>query len=84
MVAEAYSLADEIKRLDSKLVALKWSNIYTPTSLQLKTAHQDIVDLKTKLDVIQVKYKSAENEIGCYIPHIQDLEFTISELRFTV
>ena len=82
MAAEAYSLAEEIKRLDSELVALKGSNIFAPTSLQLETAHHDIVDLKTKLDAIQVKYESAENEIGCYIPQIQDLEFAVSELRF--
>ncbi|KAM1309877.1 hypothetical protein ACFX2H_006508 [Malus domestica] len=61
MVAKAYSSADEIKRLDSELVALKGSNIYTSTSLQLKTAHQDIIDLKTKLDAIQVG--AAEGEV---------------------
>ena len=33
--------------------------------------------------MIQVKYESAEKEIGCYIPQIQDLEFAVSELRFT-
>ena len=31
------------------------------------------MDLKTRLDAIQVKYESAENEIECYIPQIQDL-----------
>ncbi|KAM2853777.1 hypothetical protein FF1_024332 [Malus domestica] len=82
MAAEAYSSDEEIKRLDSKLVAFKGSNISAPTSLQLETAHHEIVDLKTRLDTIQVKYESAENEIGCYIPQIQDLEFAISELRF--
>ncbi|KAM1126955.1 hypothetical protein ACFX2B_041561 [Malus domestica] len=34
-----------------------------------------------RLDAIQVKYESAEEEIGCYIPHIQDLERAIFELR---
>ncbi|KAM1391104.1 hypothetical protein ACFX2I_018850 [Malus domestica] len=48
MAAEAYSSADEIKRLD----------------------------------VIQVKYESAENEIGCYIPQIQDFKFAVSKLHF--
>ena len=37
--------------------------------------------MKTKLDAIQVKYESAEKEIGCYIPQIQDLEHSISEFR---
>ncbi|KAM1610083.1 hypothetical protein ACFXTI_021865 [Malus domestica] len=82
MAAEAYSSTKEIKRSDSVLVALKGSNIFAPTSLQLKTAHQEIVNLKTRLDVIQVKYESAEKEIGCYIPQIQNLEFAVSELRF--
>ncbi|KAM1331140.1 hypothetical protein ACFX14_043775 [Malus domestica] len=36
MVAEAYSSAEEIKRLNSKLVALKGSNIFAPTSLQFR------------------------------------------------
>ncbi|KAM1840629.1 hypothetical protein ACFX14_015328 [Malus domestica] len=82
MAAEAYSLAEEIKRLDSELVTLKGSNISAPTSLQLEIACHEIVDLKIRLDVIQVKYESAKNEIGCYIPQIQDLEFTVYELRF--
>ena len=50
--------------------------------MQLKTSRQEIVDLKTRLDVIQVKYESAVKKIGCYIPHTQDLERAISELRF--
>ncbi|KAM1750961.1 hypothetical protein ACFX11_009134 [Malus domestica] len=82
MAVEAYSSAEEIKRLDSKLVALKGSNISAPTSLQLETARHEIVDLKTRLDAIQVKYESAEKEIGCYIPQIQDLEFAVSKLCF--
>ncbi|KAM1515850.1 hypothetical protein ACFX10_014911 [Malus domestica] len=57
---------------------------FTSISLQLETVHQDIVDLKTKLDAIQVKYESVEKEIGCYIPHIQNPEFTVSKLRFAV
>ena len=65
-----------------ELVALKGSNIFAPTSLQLEAAHQEIMDLKTRLDAIQVKYESAEKEIGCYIPQIQDLKLAISELRF--
>ncbi|KAM1240430.1 hypothetical protein ACFX2J_045749 [Malus domestica] len=68
--------------VDSKLFALNGSNISAPTSLQLETVRQKIVDLKTRVDAIQVKHESAENEIGCYIPQIQDLEFTVSELRF--
>ncbi|KAM2748690.1 hypothetical protein EV2_027684 [Malus domestica] len=82
MAAKAYSSAEEIKRLDFELVALKRSNICAPTSLQLETAHHKIVDLKTRLDAIQVRYESAEKEIECYIPQIQDLEFAVSELRF--
>ena len=35
MAVEAYSSIEEIKRLDSKLVALKGSNISAPISLQL-------------------------------------------------
>ena len=42
MAAEAYSLAEEIKRLDFELVALKGSNIAAPTSLQLETQIQDL------------------------------------------
>ena len=38
--------------------------------------------MKTRLNIIQVKYESAEKEIGCYIPQIQDLEFAVSELSF--
>ncbi|KAM2771471.1 hypothetical protein COP1_016744 [Malus domestica] len=49
---------------DSELVALKGSHMSAPTPLQLETAHQKIVDLKTRLDTIQ----------------IQDLEFAVSEL----
>ncbi|KAM1050574.1 hypothetical protein ACFX13_033037 [Malus domestica] len=36
------------------------------------------------LNAIQVKYQSAEKEIACYIPQIQDLEFTVFELRSAV
>ena len=36
MASEAYSFADEIKTLDSELVALKGSNISAPTSLRFK------------------------------------------------
>ncbi|KAM2125104.1 hypothetical protein ACFX1Q_015620 [Malus domestica] len=82
MAAEAYSSVEKIKRLDFELVALKWYNISAPTSLQLETARQDIVDLKTKLDAIQVKYENAEKKIICYIPQIQDLEFAVFELHF--
>ncbi|KAM2382835.1 hypothetical protein ACFXTH_040461 [Malus domestica] len=81
MTFEAYFSVEEIKRLDSDLVALKGSNISAPISPQLEIARQDIVDLKTKLDAIQVKYESEEKEIRCYIPQIQDLEFAVSELR---
>ncbi|KAM2565055.1 hypothetical protein TB2_013289 [Malus domestica] len=66
----------------SELVALKGSHMSAPTSLQLETARQKIIDLKTRLDAIQVKHESAEKEIGCYIPHIQDLEFAVSKLCF--
>ncbi|KAM1349730.1 hypothetical protein ACFX2F_003769 [Malus domestica] len=68
VAAKVYSSAEKVKRLKSKLVALKGSNISAPTSLQLETARQEIMDLKNRLNVIQVKYESAENEIGCYIP----------------
>ena len=51
---------------DSQLVALKGSNISAPTSLQLETTRQEIIDLKTRLDAIQVKHESKENEIECY------------------
>ncbi|KAB2635293.1 hypothetical protein D8674_025827 [Pyrus ussuriensis x Pyrus communis] len=51
---------------------------------KLETACQEIVVLKTRLDAIRVKYESAEKEIGCYIPLIQDLEFAVSELYFVV
>ncbi|KAM2748735.1 hypothetical protein EV2_027724 [Malus domestica] len=51
---------------DFELVALKGSHMSTLTFLQLETARQKIVDLKTRLDVIQ----------------IQDLEFAVSELCF--
>ena len=81
MTTEAYSLTEEIKRLDSELVALKGSNISTLTSLQLETAYQEIVGLKTRLEEIQVKHESAEKEIRCYIPQIQDFERAVSELR---
>ena len=50
--------------------------------MQIDTACQEIVDLKTRLDAIQVKYESAEKEIGCYIPRIQDLEHAIFEFHF--
>ena len=73
------------RRLESwsfELVALKGSNIYVPISLQLKAARQEIVDLKTRLDVIQFKYENVENEIGCYITQIQDLEHAVFELHF--
>ncbi|KAM2576029.1 hypothetical protein TB2_007780 [Malus domestica] len=52
-------------------------------TVQLETARQKIVDLKTMLDTIQVKYESAENEIECYIPQIQDfkLEPQVLELQ---
>ncbi|KAB2622766.1 hypothetical protein D8674_024948 [Pyrus ussuriensis x Pyrus communis] len=69
------------RQLESELVTLKGSNVPASTFLQLETARQEIVDLKTSLDAIQVKYESAEKEIGCYIPHIQDLEHAVSELR---
>ena len=79
MAAEAYS--EKIKMLESELVALKRSNVSAPTSLQLETARQEIIDLKSRLDVIQLKYESAEKEIGCHIPQIQDLERAVSELH---
>ncbi|KAM2805690.1 hypothetical protein COP2_047568 [Malus domestica] len=85
MASERYSKAAKEtanNMADSELVALKGSNISAPTPLQLEIACQKIVDLKTRLDAIQVKHESAENEIGCYIPHIQDLEFAVSKLCF--
>ena len=33
MAAEAYSLAEKVKKLEYELAALKGSNIYAPTSL---------------------------------------------------
>ncbi|KAM1630472.1 hypothetical protein EV2_018931 [Malus domestica] len=63
MVTEAYSFTEKIKRLKSELVALKGSNTSTPTSWQLETTSQEIIDLKTRLDAIQVKYESVETEI---------------------
>ncbi|XP_068331464.1 uncharacterized protein [Pyrus communis] len=74
MAIEAYSSAKKIKKLESELVALRGSNISAPISLKLETARQEIVDLKTKLDAIQVKNENAENEIGYYIPQIQDIK----------
>ena len=41
---------------DSELVALKGSHMSAPTPLQLETVRQKIVDLKTRLDAIQVKH----------------------------
>ncbi|KAM1241592.1 hypothetical protein ACFX2J_046776 [Malus domestica] len=82
MAAEAYSSVEKTKRLESKLAALKGSTISALTSLQLETACQKIMDLKTRLDAIQVKYEIAKNEIGCYIPQIQDLKRVVSELHF--
>ncbi|KAM2771472.1 hypothetical protein COP1_016744 [Malus domestica] len=67
MASERYSKAakDTTNTMaDSELVALKGSHMSAPTPLQLETAHQKIVDLKTRLDTIQ----------------IQDLEFAVSEL----
>ncbi|KAM2695618.1 hypothetical protein EV1_040098 [Malus domestica] len=82
MAAEAYSSAKKIKKLKYELVALKRSNIFAPTFLQLETVHKEIVELKTRLDAIQVKYDSVEKEIGHYIPQIQDLERAISGFHF--
>ncbi|KAM2358323.1 hypothetical protein ACFX1X_007166 [Malus domestica] len=79
VAVEAYSLAEKVKKLEYEFAALKGSNISAPTSLQLEAARQEIVDLKTRLDAIQIKYESAEKEIECYIPQIQDLECAISE-----
>ena len=81
MAAEAYSSAEKVKKLESELAALKGSNISAPTSMQLEIARQEITDLKARLDATQVKYESAEKEIECYIPQIQDLERSISEFR---
>ncbi|KAM1489390.1 hypothetical protein ACFXTO_032661 [Malus domestica] len=47
--------------------------------MQLETVCQEIVDLKTRLDVIQVKYENAKKKIGYYIPHIPDLECAVSK-----
>ena len=52
-----------------------------PLLCSLTTDRQKIVDLKTSLTRSKVKYESAEKEIRCYIPQIQDLECAISELR---
>ena len=70
MVVEAYSSAEKVKNLESELAALKVSNVYAPTSLQLETARHEIAYLKARLDATQVKYESAEKEIECYIPQI--------------
>ncbi|KAM1851294.1 hypothetical protein ACFX13_015384 [Malus domestica] len=83
MAAEAYSSAEKVKKLEYELAALKRFNIFAPTSLQLETVRQEIVDLKTRLNAIQVKYESAKNDIGCYIPQIQDLEGAVSEFYST-
>ncbi|KAM2919778.1 hypothetical protein COP2_041704 [Malus domestica] len=81
MEIEAYSSAERIKKLEFEIVALKGSNISAPTSLQLEIASKEIVDLKTRLNAIQVKYENVEKEIGRYIPKIQDVECAASELR---
>ncbi|KAM1396579.1 hypothetical protein ACFX2I_014257 [Malus domestica] len=80
MAGKAYSSAEKIKKLDAKIVALKGSDISAPTYFPLETTRQEIVDLKNRLDAIQVKYESAEKEIGCYIPQIQDLKRATSKL----
>ncbi|KAM1461310.1 hypothetical protein ACFX11_045681 [Malus domestica] len=54
MAAEAYSSVEKINKLESELAVLKGSNIPAPTSLQLEAARQEIMDLKTRLDAIQV------------------------------
>ncbi|KAM1807243.1 hypothetical protein ACFX11_030288 [Malus domestica] len=71
MAAKAYSSVEKIKKLEFELAILKGSNTSAPTSLQLEAARQEIVDLKTRLVAIQVKYESAEKEI----------ERSISEFR---
>ena len=81
METEAYSSTEKIKKLEFVIVALKGSNISTPTSLQLETTCIEIIDLKTRLEAIQVKYESVMKEIGCYISQIQDVEHAASELR---
>ncbi|KAM2692734.1 hypothetical protein EV2_006993 [Malus domestica] len=53
VAAEAYSMVEKVKKLESELTALKGSNISTLTSVQLEIAPQKIMDLKTRLDVIQ-------------------------------
>ena len=50
MAAEAYSLVEKVKSLESELAALKRSNVSAPTSLQLETARQEIANLRTRLD----------------------------------
>ncbi|KAM1826845.1 hypothetical protein ACFX13_026152 [Malus domestica] len=81
VAAEAYSSAKKVKKLEYELAALNGSNISALTFLQLETACQKIVDLKTRLDAIQVQYESEKKEIECYIPQIQDLEHAISEFH---
>ncbi|KAM2489945.1 hypothetical protein PS1_046875 [Malus domestica] len=81
MAAKAYFSVEKIKKLESELADLKESNTSAPTSLQLEAARQEIMDLKTRLDAIQIKYESAEKEIERYIPQIQDLERSIFEFR---
>ncbi|KAB2622393.1 hypothetical protein D8674_024575 [Pyrus ussuriensis x Pyrus communis] len=59
MVAEVYSSTEKIKKLESKLVTLKVSNISAFTSLHLQTARPEIIDLKTRLNI----NKNPKNEV---------------------
>ncbi|KAM2349303.1 hypothetical protein ACFX1X_012824 [Malus domestica] len=74
MADEAYSSVEKIKRLESELVALKGSNISAPTSLQLETAHQEIVDLKTRLDVIQAEATKGKAPDGATVENVAAIE----------
>lgn len=80
MVAKTHSIVEKIKELQCKLAVLKGLDVSAPISLQLETTHQEIVDLKPRLDTIYKKYDDAENEIRRYIPQIQGIEGAVSEL----
>ncbi|KAB2595398.1 S ribonuclease [Pyrus ussuriensis x Pyrus communis] len=48
---------------------------------ELKIAHQEVVDLKIRLNTTQVMLEAVENEVSCVSPMVDDLKLVNSEVQ---
>ena len=62
LTAQLRSDVEKIEKLEFELIVWKGSNVSAPTSVQLATVHQEVVDLKGKLSSTQAMLEATNKE----------------------